>query len=65
MVGVKEVCTLEFADKFSVARLELKADTERERERIPQYLGNFNTCLLNNYLVRIFFLLTDRIFFKV
>jgi len=33
MMGVKEVCTLEFADKFSVARLELKADTERERER--------------------------------
>jgi hypothetical protein len=52
MVGVKEVCSLEFADKFSVARLELKAQTqrerERERERIPQYLGNFNTCLLNN-----------------
>jgi hypothetical protein len=34
MVGVKEVCTLEFADKFSVARLELKADREREREDI-------------------------------
>jgi len=48
MMGVKEVCTLEFADKFSVARLELKADTERERERILQYLGNFYTCLLNN-----------------
>jgi hypothetical protein len=52
MVGVKEVCSLEFADKFSVARLELKAQTqrerERERERIPQYLGNFNTCLLHN-----------------
>jgi len=52
MVGVKEVCSLEFADKFSVARLELKAQTQRERERdrerIPQYLGNFNTCLLNN-----------------
>jgi hypothetical protein len=52
MVGVKEVCTLEFADKFSVARLELKADKdrERERERIPQYLGNFHTCLLNNLI---------------
>jgi hypothetical protein len=52
MMGVKEVCTLEFADKFSVARLELKADTqrerERERERILQYLGNSHTCLLNN-----------------
>jgi hypothetical protein len=33
MVGVKEVCSLEFADKFSVARLELKAQTQRERER--------------------------------
>jgi len=33
MVAVKEVCSLEFADKFSVARLELKAQTQRERER--------------------------------
>jgi hypothetical protein len=48
MVGVKEVCTLQFADKLSVARLELKAQRERERERILQYLGNFHTCLLNN-----------------
>jgi hypothetical protein len=32
-VGVKEVCSLEFADKFSVARLELKAERDRERDR--------------------------------
>jgi hypothetical protein len=33
MVGVKEVCTLQFADKLSVARLELKAHTQRQRQR--------------------------------
>jgi hypothetical protein len=53
MVGVKEVCTLEFADKLSVARLELKADRERERERERERgycstLATSHTCLLNN-----------------
>jgi hypothetical protein len=43
MVGVKEVCTLEFADKLSVARLELKADTERERERERGYCSTLAT----------------------
>jgi hypothetical protein len=43
MVAVKEVCSLEFADKFSVARLELKAQTERERERERGYHSTLAT----------------------